>query len=274
MKISNFRALGVILSAFIFSGLMAPGQAGAAANILLNPGFESGNTAWVQESGSYNLIVNNSELPGGVTAHGGSWLTWFSGYNNANDVLYQQVTISPSAIQAYVQFWYFIATAETSGENDLLSLEIRSASNVLLKTLKTYSNLDQTSGWVQSERFGVSEFKGQTIRLRFQAISDGTINTNFFVDDVALVVTQGAIGPVADFDGNGSTDVAGLHHPSDQFFTFTSGNLGQYGWGGPDCYPLVWDYNGDGITDVSIYHIPTNQWFVRGYPGNNLGQFG
>jgi hypothetical protein len=78
----------------------------------------------------------------------------------------------------------------------------------------------------------------------------------------------------SDFDADGETDIAAFHHPSDQFFTFTSGNLGQYGWGGADCYPLVWDYNGDGATDVSIYHIPTNQWFVSGVPGDNLGAFG
>ena len=79
---------------------------------------------------------------------------------------------------------------------------------------------------------------------------------------------------VGDFDGDGSTDVAAFHLPSDQFFTHEAGELGGYGWGGVDCYPLVWDHDGDGVTDVSIYHIPTNQWFVRRYPGDNLGQFG
>jgi hypothetical protein len=76
----------------------------------------------------------------------------------------------------------------------------------------------------------------------------------------------------ADFDGNGTTDVAAFHLPSDQFFTDYAGNLGQFGWGGSDSMPLVWDYDGDGKTDVSIYHIPTNQWFVKGV--GNLGQFG
>jgi len=79
---------------------------------------------------------------------------------------------------------------------------------------------------------------------------------------------------VADFNGDGSTDVAALHLPSDQFFTDYTGNMGQYGWGGGDCYPIIWDYDGDGKTDISIYHIPTNQWFVKGVPGDNLGQFG
>ena len=82
------------------------------------------------------------------------------------------------------------------------------------------------------------------------------------------------IGPIVDFDGDGSTDVAAFHLPSDQFFTDYAGNLGQYGWGGADCYPVVWDYDNNGATDISIYHIPTNQWFVKGVPGDNLGAFG
>ena len=78
-----------------------------------------------------------------------------------------------------------------------------------------------------------------------------------------------------DYSGTAATDVAAFHSGTNQFFTLADGNLGQYGWGIPgDCYPLVWDYNQNGKTDISIYHIPTNQWFVKGYPGDNLGQYG
>ena len=79
-------------------------------------------------------------------------------------------------------------------------------------------------------------------------------------------------GVTGDYDGDGGTDVAAFHLPSDQFFTDYAGNLGQFGWGTSDSMPLIWDYDGDGKTDVSIYHIPTNQWFVKGV--GNLGQFG
>jgi hypothetical protein len=95
-----------------------------------------------------------------------------------------------------------------------------------------------------------------------------TGSTDIFV----LKLSYAASG--ADFNADGSTEVAAFHLSSDQFFADYAGNMGQYGWGGNDCYPLIWDYNGDGATDVSIYHIPTNQWFVRGVPGDNLGAFG
>jgi hypothetical protein len=64
------------------------------------------------------------------------------------------------------------------------------------------------------------------------------------------------------------------HIPSNQWFRYDQGNLGQYGWGGADCIPVPGDYLGNGKTQIAVYHVPTNQWFVKGYPGDNLGQYG
>ena len=101
---------------------------------------------------------------------------------------------------------------------------------------------------------------------------DGTVADNRSSSGWNSFTVPGAKAS-ANFNGDGMTDIAAFHHDTDQFFTNDAGNLGQYGWGGPDCYPLIWDYSGDGITEVSIYHLPTNQWFVKGYPGDNMGQF-
>ena len=77
-----------------------------------------------------------------------------------------------------------------------------------------------------------------------------------------------------DFNRDGVADVSAFHLPTNQFFTSNAGNLGQYGWGEGESYPLIWDYNGDGMTEVSVYHIPSSRWFVKEYPGGDLGQFG
>jgi predicted outer membrane repeat protein len=114
---------------------------------------------------------------------------------------------------------------------------------------------------------------GETYVVRVRAY-----DSNYTVTDPSNEVSGvPGRGPdsLLDYNGDGRTDVAAFHLPSDQFFTDYAGNLGQYGWGIPgDCYPLIWDYDGNGATEVSVYHIPTNQWFVRGFPGDNLGQFG
>ena len=182
------RSGTITVSGESFTGTHTITQAGTGeTNALQNPGFESGNTVWVQESGSSPIISQSSGTP--VSAHTGNWLTWFGGYANANDVLYQQVTLPSWACQAYVQFWYWIETEETSGQNDTLSVEIRrNSDNTLLRTLETLSNLDSTPGWVQSEPLDVTEFIGQTVRLRFAAATNATNTTNFFIDDVSVMV--------------------------------------------------------------------------------------
>ncbi len=79
---------------------------------------------------------------------------------------------------------------------------------------------------------------------------------------------------IADYTGSGVNEVTAYHIPTNQFFAEPLGNLGRYGWEGANCLPVVWDYDGDGVMEISIYHIPSNQWFVKGYGGDNLGQFG
>jgi hypothetical protein len=186
------RSGTITISGMAFTGTHTITQAGTGAtNLLQNPDFESGNTVWLQESSPsypYYVIIITSTSQISIPVHSGSWAAWFGGYPGANDVLSQQVTIPSWACQAYVQFWYYIEDGWISGQNDILSVEIRrNSDNALLKTLKTFSNLD-SSGWVQSQQFDVTEFMGQTVRLRFAATTNAPNDTSFFIDDVTLMV--------------------------------------------------------------------------------------
>ena len=180
------RSGTITISGMAFTGTHTIIQAGTGAtNLLQNPDFESGNTVWLQESIPFVIITSTSQIS--IPVHSGSWAAWFGGYPGANDVLSQQVTIPSWACQAYVQFWYYIEDGWISGQNDILSVEIRrNSDNALLKTLKTFSNLD-SSGWVQSQQFDVTEFIGQTVRLRFAATTNAPNDTSFFIDDVSLM---------------------------------------------------------------------------------------
>jgi subtilase family serine protease len=156
---------------------------GGAQQLLLNPGFESGAASWTATS---SVINNTASEP----AHSGSWKAWLNGYGRRHtDSVYQQVAIPSSVTTATLTFWLHIDTAETTGtsQNDTLAIQIRSASNTVLATLATYSNLDKSTGYVQKS-FNLAAYKGQTIRVYLLGTENNTKQTSFVVDDFELNV--------------------------------------------------------------------------------------
>jgi S-layer protein (TIGR01567 family) len=157
-------------------------------NILKDPGFESGSAAWIEYSrGGYDIFYNRTDR-----SHYGSVFAWLGGYNNAKDFIYQDITIPSNASQAYVRFWYWINTVEMTTTNpDRVSVEIRKPDDdTLLRFLVNLSSLDKSYGYVISEKYDVSEYRGQTIRLKFNATTNLNALTNFRIDDTELSVTQ------------------------------------------------------------------------------------
>lgn len=161
----------------------------SSANLLQNPGFESGVLPWRQSTlGAWDPISADG------SAYSGVYMAWMGGYDNAKDIIEQTITLPVNASGINVEFWYAILTSEplTSGALDTLTLELYSLGGAKLATLATLSNSDSTAGaWVKSPSFNVdvSAFKGQMVNLRFTATTDSTDFTEFFVDDVSLTAT-------------------------------------------------------------------------------------
>jgi subtilisin family serine protease len=156
-----------------------------ASQLLLNPGFESGNVNWVVDSGVITNATGNSPATG-------FWYAWLNGYGSANtDYVYQQVTIPSNATSATLSFYVKIDTSETSTTTayDTLTLTVRDSNNAVLKTLATYSNLNRTTGYVLRS-FDLSAYRGRTIRVYFLGREDSSLQTSFAIDDTALKVTQ------------------------------------------------------------------------------------
>lgn len=156
---------------------------GGGSQILVNPGFESGNTTWTASS---SVINTSASEP----AHSGSWKAWLDGYGTTHtDTLYQQVAIFSSHTTATLTFWLHIDTAETTTTTayDTLSVQIRNSSGTLLQTLATYSNLNKNTGYAL-QTFDLSSYIGQTIRVYLTASEDSQKQTSFVVDDFALNV--------------------------------------------------------------------------------------
>ncbi len=161
----------------------APPPPPSGSQLLLNPGFESGNVSWTADSG----VIDNST---GRPARTGSWKAWLNGYGSSNtDYLYQAVTIPSTVTSATLSFWVRIDSAETttSVAYDKLTVTIRNTSNAVLQTLATYSNLNKNATYVQKS-FDVTAYKGQTIRVYFYGSEDSSLQTSFVIDDTALNV--------------------------------------------------------------------------------------
>ena len=92
-----------------------------------------------------------------------------------------------SAQQATLSLWLSIATEETTTTNAYgkLYVQIRDQNGAVLKTLVTYSNLDETTDYVQ-KTFDVSTYKGQTVQVYFKMVEDNGKATSFRLDDITL----------------------------------------------------------------------------------------
>jgi len=156
---------------------------GTVQQLLLNPGFESGNVSW---TASTSVISTDPGEP----ANSGSWKAWLDGYGTTHtDTLYQQVAIPSTITTATLTFWLHIDTAETSTTTafDTLKVQVTNSSGTVLSTLATYSNLNANTGYTQ-KTFDLSSFKGQTIRVLLTGAEDSIDQTSFVVDDFALNV--------------------------------------------------------------------------------------
>ncbi|MEU3986695.1 M4 family metallopeptidase, partial [Streptomyces sp. NPDC026672] len=85
----------------------ATGGGCTSAQLLGNPGFESGATVWSASSG---VITNDT----GQAAHGGSYKAWLDGYGSAHtDTLSQSVAV-PAGCRATLTFYLHVDSDETT----------------------------------------------------------------------------------------------------------------------------------------------------------------
>ncbi|TXS79069.1 hydrolase [Streptomyces sp. me109] len=154
-----------------------------AAQLLANPGFESGSSSWTASSG---VITNSS----GEAARTGSYKAWMDGYGSAHtDTLAQTVTVR-SGCAATLNFYLHVDTAETTTSTayDTLKAQVLNGSGTVLSTLATYSNLNAASGYTLRS-LNLSAYAGQTVTVKFTGTEGSTLQTSFVLDDMALDVS-------------------------------------------------------------------------------------
>jgi inhibitor of cysteine peptidase len=152
-----------------------PGSGGGEQ--IVNGGFESGTTPWVQySSGGYQLIDD-------YRPHTGTYGVWMGGYNNANEYIYQTITIPSSGNLTY--WWYMTSSESTVYAYDYMYVKLYNTSGGLVATLRTRSNTAARGAWYQ-DTISLSSYAGQTLRMHFSVTTDSSVTTNFWVDDVSV----------------------------------------------------------------------------------------
>jgi hypothetical protein len=162
----------------------SPAVGCGTAQLITNSSFETTLNPWV----GVNATTSNT----GVSAHTGSWNAKIAGDYSSTDKLTYSVTI-PSGCFASFRFWMNIDTEEPPADNwpyDRLNVEVfNSAGNTVQATWGSLSNLNATTGWVQSPRFDMSAFAGTTVKIRFTTVTDANSLTHFNIDDATLDTT-------------------------------------------------------------------------------------
>ena len=161
-----------------------------STNILNNPGFEDGEDgSWI-DTGYIIWKIPCFTQAGYDCAYQGDWAAWFGGYDYEEyDYMYQDFTIPAFAKNATLRFRYAIATNEVEAEPyDVFEVGIGRNDVDYYKTMVTLSNVDQTSDWAPSGSFDVSEFIGRDVYIDFFALTDESVITNFFIDEVELLI--------------------------------------------------------------------------------------
>lgn len=168
--------------------------------LLLNPSVDGNNGAcpataadcpnWVQLPSNATYPPIDNALPTTINEHTAPNAVWLGGILNATDALYQEIAIPPMTAALTFTAYKVIATEDTGTvANDFLRIQIRSTADQVLETVGTYSNVDSNGTWAQFTLPVAGNFAGQTVRLYLQSQTNGTLNTNFFLDTFTLTAT-------------------------------------------------------------------------------------
>jgi len=153
----------------------------AGSQLILNGGFESGSSPWVQaSSGGFNIV--DSTRP-----RNGTYSAYLCGYNGCADSIYQTVSIPAGVTAATLTYAWYMSTQETSHPFDYRYARVRNSSGSTLATLQTISDGSTANAW-QSASFSLLAYAGQTVQIAFVGSNDSSNSTDFFIDDVALNV--------------------------------------------------------------------------------------
>jgi Zn-dependent metalloprotease len=161
----------------------APSQPVAGcSNLIVNGGFESTNSGWIEVTAGQQAIIDN-ELP-----HSGSRSAWLGGTDEeALQYIYQDIKVPANVTSAKLIYWRFLHEEKNDDGADVATFAavVAKPNGDPIGALEEVTSDKGDDTWRKQE-FDLSEFAGKTIRLAFVAGMTPDNISSYFVDDVEL----------------------------------------------------------------------------------------
>ncbi len=174
-------SLGSVLSATAMDEV-----ANTCTELIQNGGFEADSRGWIENSAQgYPLVSDFNPRTGRYSAYLG-------GVNNADDRISQRITLPADAASITLRAWWYLATAETAGAFDTMTVWLLREDFQPLAQLAQVDNTYPVGVWDQIVA-DLSSYAGQTVIVQFAGRTDESNISDFYVDDVSV----SACGPTA-----------------------------------------------------------------------------
>jgi hypothetical protein len=147
---------------------------------LLNGEFESVISPW-----RFSGVAMRST---GGQSHSGAAYLLMGGANGSSGEAYQHVNL-PRGSSMKLSFWLNVTSSETAmTPNDRLFIEVCNRTGKTLKTVAVFSNLNRSEPgqYTMQGGYGLAQFAGRHVLIRFRTTTDAAAITVFRIDDVSV----------------------------------------------------------------------------------------
>jgi hypothetical protein len=149
---------------------------------IVNGDFESGNAGWMELTlQEQPLITHRDDLP--VPPYEGNWAAWLGGADEEVSLLQQMVTVP--AGQPYLHFYGWSISEDFCGY-DFVAVGLDGE----IVDIATLCEENNTNGWVQFW-LDMSELQGVNLLLQFAMVTDDSLVSSFFIDNVHFSANPG-----------------------------------------------------------------------------------
>ncbi len=150
----------------------------SSSNVVANGGFEQGpGVGWSESSNQSREIIDTSK------PHAGSHSAHFCGSNNCTEYIEQTIKVPQDATLSY--WWYQTSNDVTTKVHDVLYVQLYAQDNSLITTIRKRTNRGARNTWTQ-DSVSLSQYAGQTVKLRITMTTDANLSTAFWVDQVVV----------------------------------------------------------------------------------------